>query len=74
MTTIKFEDHGQDFLEWDIDDKGIVVDSRPCQAWLWNGTKVGDHENIKVGDFINIKPKAGVVGQLKYAVTEIHNS
>ena len=35
--TIHFEDHGQDFLEWDIGADGQVLDSRPCQAWVWAG-------------------------------------
>lgn len=38
--TIHFVDNGQDFLEWDLDHNGVVVDCRPCQASVWNGTKV----------------------------------
>lgn len=48
-TTIEFEDRGQDFLEWDIDDKGIVVDCRPFQGDVWNGTWVVDFPEVKVG-------------------------
>lgn len=36
--TIHFEDHGQDFLEWDIDANGVVTDSRPFQASTWSGS------------------------------------
>jgi len=36
--TIHFEDHGQDFLEWDVDEHGVVTDSRPYQAWCWKGS------------------------------------
>lgn len=39
MRTLKFEDHGQDFLEWDIDRNGVVIDCRPFQS-VWIGTKV----------------------------------
>lgn len=35
--TVHFEDHGQDFLEWDIDAKGVVVACRPCQEFVWKG-------------------------------------
>lgn len=35
--TVHFEDHGQDFLEWDIDAKGVVVGCRPFQADVWAG-------------------------------------
>jgi hypothetical protein len=40
MMTIRFDDDGQDFLEWDVDAEGKVVASRPGQAWLWVGTRV----------------------------------
>lgn len=35
--TIHFEDHGQDFLEWDVDATGTVVGCRPLQGWVWCG-------------------------------------
>ena len=37
--TIVFEDHGQDFLEWEITD-GVVTDCRPFQSGVWKGTHV----------------------------------
>jgi hypothetical protein len=37
--TIIFEDHGQDFLEWEITD-GVVTDCRPFQSGVWKGTHV----------------------------------
>ncbi len=52
MQTIYLEDHGQDFLEWDIED-GTIVDCRPFQGWLWNGTKV-HNTNIQPGDILEI--------------------
>ena len=48
--TVYLEDHGQDFLEWDIED-GVVVGCRPLQGWVWNGTIV-HNENIKRGDIL----------------------
>ena len=53
LRTIEFEDHGQDFLEWDIDEEGKVVDSRPFQAWAWNGTIV-HNKDIRPGDLLAI--------------------
>ncbi len=38
--TVTFEDHGQDFLEWDIDEHGRVADSRPLQASVWCGARL----------------------------------
>jgi hypothetical protein len=35
--TVTFEDHGQDFIEWDIAANGVVVGCRPFQADIWCG-------------------------------------
>ncbi len=40
LKRIFFEDHGQDFLYWDIDQDGSVVDCGPFQYSVWVGTKV----------------------------------
>lgn len=53
IRTIALEDHGQDFLEWDIDDQGEVVDCRPFQGWVWNGTIV-HNKDIRPGDILVI--------------------
>ena len=34
VITIEFEDHGQDFWEWDICNN-VVIDCRPFQSFLW---------------------------------------
>ncbi|EEF78404.1 hypothetical protein [Methylophaga thiooxydans] len=69
MEMIVFEDRGQDFLEWDIDEDGVVVDSRPFQAGIWSGTFVSD---IKVGERPTVtSPRDGVQRQLKYRVIDI---
>lgn len=39
MRTIKFEEKGQDFKEWIIDN-GVVVDCQPFQYFAWVGKKV----------------------------------
>ena len=57
MLTVYFEDHGQDLLEWDIKD-GVVVDCRPFQGWVWNGTRV-HNTDIKPGDILEITPPTG---------------
>ncbi len=43
MITVEFEDKGQDFLEWDIEN-GEVVGCRPFQEALWKGTKVHNYK------------------------------
>jgi len=69
MITVHFEDHGQDFLEWDIKD-GVVVDCRPFQGWLWNGTKV-HNTDIQDGDILQITTTDGVERTLKYPVERV---
>lgn len=49
-TIIRFEDHGQDFLTWEVNEIGVVVDSKPFQAALWRGCVVKQVDNIKPGD------------------------
>lgn len=49
-TTIRFEDHGQDFLEWDLDAAGKVIESRPCQSWVWCKRTVINHADLSEGD------------------------
>jgi hypothetical protein len=40
MKTVTFEDHGQDFLRWELDSAGEVIGCGPFQGWLWIGAKV----------------------------------
>ncbi len=57
MLTVYLEDHGQDFLEWDIEN-GKVTGCRPFQGWLWIGTKV-HNTIIQPGDILEITLKGG---------------
>lgn len=69
MITIFFEDHGQDFLEWDIED-GVVVDCRPFQGWLWNGTRVHSTD-ISPGLLLDITTRSGRRTRLRYPVERV---
>lgn len=51
VTRITFEDHGQDFLRWDIAETGEVRNCKPMQGWLWDGRKVLNLDQLKVGGF-----------------------
>jgi hypothetical protein len=46
---IHFEDHGQDFLTWQVDNLGFVVDCRPFQASVWCGVEVLGPRRLFVG-------------------------
>lgn len=52
-TVIHFEDHGQDFLRWTLDAKGMVIDSQPFQASIWAGLFVVERK-LKAGMRISI--------------------
>lgn len=56
MRRIYFEDDGQDFLWWDLDDENNVVDCGPFQAWLWVGSWCVD-SSITVGSNIQFLDK-----------------
>ena len=57
MKTIRFQDNGQDFLTWDLNDAGIVMACRPCQGFIWEGSRVLN-PIIKPGDFLRIITKS----------------
>jgi hypothetical protein len=63
---IVFEDHGQDFLEWDIID-GVVADCRPFQGFVWKGTKV-DMRKAREGQLLPIITASGKSMLIKYPV------
>lgn len=69
MLIVHLEDHGQDFLEWDIKD-GVVVDCRPFQGWLWNGTRV-HNDHISPGTILDITPASGGRRTLNYPVERV---
>ncbi|WP_418648854.1 hypothetical protein ACNQFN_11340 [Thauera butanivorans] len=51
--TVVFEDHGQDFLKFDIKG-GRVIDARPFQSDMWSGAEV-INETIHRGDHIALR-------------------
>lgn len=40
VCTLHLEDHGQDYLEWDLDAQHRVVGCRPLQAFVWRGKQL----------------------------------
>lgn len=67
VKTITFADEGQDFLEFDLDAEGHVVDCRPFQGWLWIGYRVMNHAEIKPGDYAQV----GVEKVISHVVTGV---
>lgn len=68
--TIHFEDHGQDFLEWDVDEYGVVTDSRPCQGWVWKGSVLIN--NAQPGGIVAyVSPADGARHTIRYPVAKV---
>ena len=68
---IHFEDHGQDFLTWQLNNSGVVVDCAPYQARFWVGGLVEGHENLKAGDLVCFRNERGDALTLRYRVASI---
>lgn len=46
---IHFEDNGQDFLTWEVDEEGQVIGCHPFQAAVWCGKYVLQQEYLCPG-------------------------
>lgn len=70
---LHFEDQGQDFLWWEINEEEEVVDCGPFQASIWVGCQlITDSETGLVeGDCPVFMNKQGEMKQLLYKVEEI---
>lgn len=70
--TVELEDHGQDFLEFDIRGRHIV-DARPFQADVWSGAEV-INETLQVGDHIEFRSEySSGVKTLRYPIVAIRS-
>ncbi len=69
--TIELEDHGQDFLEWDLDEDGRVIDARPFQAWVWTRYRVLNHLQLTPGCGVAVQGMDGQRFILKYPVKAV---
>lgn len=64
---LTFQDHGQDFLTWQIE-KDRVVDCTPFQASIWLRSRILNPDELAVGTCVVIKsPKKGIgTMEIKY--------
>lgn len=70
VKTITFEDHFQDFLEWDLAADGRVVGCRPCQAWHWCDATVLNHAELRKGDRVYIRIQGRELS-IKYPLAKV---
>lgn len=71
MKKLYFEDKGQDFLWWVVDENGVVTDCGPFQASLWVGNTVIAPELLLVGDQPEFISKQGNALLLNYKIEKI---
>lgn len=70
---ITFEDHGQDFTEWYLQD-GLVVDCRPFQATIWCGNQVLN-ETLDIGDKVKFNYKCeSHQGEIRYPLVKVEKA
>lgn len=75
--TIEFEDHGQDFLEFDVNEKGRVIGCRPAQAFHWCRHTVQNLKDLKAGEYVVLddidKAFSGTVFSVKYPIISLQH-
>lgn len=71
ITTITFEDHGQDFLEWDINEVGDILDCRPFQAHFWKQCMVANEDQLVVGGNVYFLSRSCEVKAIKYPIKSL---
>lgn len=70
---IELDDHGQDFLWWEIDDDGVVTGCGPMQGWVWVGVMVLNHADLEQGDVLHIQTQDGRTTTLNYRCREVQS-
>lgn len=69
---IHFEDHGQDFLRWTVDQDGVVTESFPFQSRVWRGCRVLRHTELAIGDCVVYRTADGKrTHSIRYPIVKI---
>lgn len=69
-TVLTFDDQGQDFLRWTLNERGIVVKCEPFQGPIWRGFRVLDFQNLTEGSMVFIK-KNDEIRTIKYPLISV---
>lgn len=68
---IHFEDHGQEFLAWEVDAQGTIVNCEPFVR-NWIGHRVLSPRTVRKGHLVNVKSRhRGDVFTIIYPVERI---
>lgn len=66
VIVLNFEDHGQDFLTWHVDQKGNIIKCEPFQFSIWSQWTLTTKE-FKAGGKVTIQ-KADETLTIKYPI------
>lgn len=70
--TLHFEDHGQDFLRWELDRNGKVLASKPFQGSIWKGVKVLQPQLSRKGSIVRfVRPGESEEKTIRYPLTKV---
>lgn len=71
--TITFADYHQDFMWFQIDERGVVQECGPFQGWMWRGYRVLNHKKLFAGGPVRLKPqdKDSEETWLKYPILQV---
>jgi len=76
LKTIIFVDYGQDYLEFDVNDAGVVVEVRPYSDPFYKGVLIKQHEAIEAGSLVQFERtepgKGTVLKTIMYPVESVH--
>ncbi|WAJ37223.1 hypothetical protein OU800_21865 [Pseudomonas sp. GOM7] len=64
---IHFQDHGQDFLRWQVDEQGVVTGCWPFQKQIWCGLQITNLSKLKAGELVHHN-RFGEEGSIRYPV------
>lgn len=69
ITRITFKDEGQDFLVWDINEDGVIVECKPFQFSHWSKWNVMN-KRFNIGSFVHLR-KINETMTIKYPIEKI---
>lgn len=71
---LHFTDHGQDFLRWELDARGVVIGCEPFQASVWVGNRVLQHQALRAGDIVHFVSKRDSASlNIRYPLERVEN-
>lgn len=70
VMVIEFQDHGQDFLHWNLDKRGYVIES--AQGWIWLGSRVTNMRELAPGSIVSfVRKRDEGTHTIKYPLTKV---